>query len=295
MATWAVVKAQARDILGINLTDADFDNVPLLATDLYGNFIKGPNGFPQVVTKGAGRHCRHRGRCARRGRPDSQSAGSASSLADAVRTGHQFLIDIAHNAVPVDDFGNPLHRRCRQRDQRRRTVAPGTLRRRAARRALHGRRRPRQREHRPHRRPRHLPLPSTTVSSTRPRRRFSPRNDLAFLNEWLLTPVCDIPNTGRDRLPCNGTASACSRSRSSAPRCSTSTSCSRSSRAPCSRWSIPSLRRPRCTTSSSMPSIVAEFAHTVYPLRPLDADRDGRPLRPQLQRRATRTTDSSSA
>ena len=45
MATWAVVKAQARDILGINLTDADFDNVPLLATDQYGNFIKGPNGF----------------------------------------------------------------------------------------------------------------------------------------------------------------------------------------------------------------------------------------------------------
>src|SRR5262249_28578752 len=43
MATWGVVKAQARDILGINLTDKDFDNVPLLATDQYGNFIKGPN------------------------------------------------------------------------------------------------------------------------------------------------------------------------------------------------------------------------------------------------------------
>ena len=41
MATWAVVKAQARDILGINLTDNDFDNVPLLATDPYGNFIPG--------------------------------------------------------------------------------------------------------------------------------------------------------------------------------------------------------------------------------------------------------------
>ncbi|MCK7481280.1 MAG: hypothetical protein M0C28_31890 [Candidatus Moduliflexus flocculans] len=33
MATWAVVKAQARDILGINLTDADVNNLPLLATD----------------------------------------------------------------------------------------------------------------------------------------------------------------------------------------------------------------------------------------------------------------------
>ena len=39
------VKAQARDLLGIHLTDADVDNVPLLATDAYGNFIRGPNGF----------------------------------------------------------------------------------------------------------------------------------------------------------------------------------------------------------------------------------------------------------
>ncbi|NQD93751.1 heme peroxidase, partial [Pseudomonas sp. CrR25] len=97
MATWKVVKAQARDILGIELTDADFDNVPLLATDQYGNFIKGPNGFPQVVMKG----------------PDGLS-GTADdmlvegdplapvSLADAVRTDHQFLIDVAHNAVPVN-------------------------------------------------------------------------------------------------------------------------------------------------------------------------------------------------
>ena len=45
MATWAVVKAQARDILGINLTDADVFDVPLLATDAYGNLIKGPHGF----------------------------------------------------------------------------------------------------------------------------------------------------------------------------------------------------------------------------------------------------------
>ena len=53
MSTWGVLKAQARDVLGINLTDANFDNIPLLATDAYGNFIKGPNGFPQVVMKGA--------------------------------------------------------------------------------------------------------------------------------------------------------------------------------------------------------------------------------------------------
>ena len=45
------MKAQARDILGINLTDKDFDNVPLLATDLYGNFIPGDHGFPQIVLR----------------------------------------------------------------------------------------------------------------------------------------------------------------------------------------------------------------------------------------------------
>ena len=45
MATWKVVKAQARDLLGINLTDADIFNVPLLATDQYGKFLPGTNGF----------------------------------------------------------------------------------------------------------------------------------------------------------------------------------------------------------------------------------------------------------
>ena len=103
MATWKVVKAQAHDILGINLTDKDFNNVPLLATDAYGNFIKGPNGFPQVVMKGA-----------------DGIGGTADDflvegnpllpvdLTNAVRTGHAFLNDIAHSAVPLDDLGNPL-------------------------------------------------------------------------------------------------------------------------------------------------------------------------------------------
>ena len=49
MATWGDVKAQAADLLGIQLTDHDVGNVPLLATDQYGNFIPGANGFPQVI------------------------------------------------------------------------------------------------------------------------------------------------------------------------------------------------------------------------------------------------------
>ena len=49
MATWGEVKAQARDFLGIALTDFDVGNVPLLRTDDYGNYIPGANGLPQII------------------------------------------------------------------------------------------------------------------------------------------------------------------------------------------------------------------------------------------------------
>ena len=46
MATWADVKAQASSLLGIQLIDSDVGNIPLLATDQYGNFIPGLNDLP---------------------------------------------------------------------------------------------------------------------------------------------------------------------------------------------------------------------------------------------------------
>ena len=49
LATWADVKAHAEEMLGIRLTDADIGNIPLIATDEYGNFIPGANGYPQLV------------------------------------------------------------------------------------------------------------------------------------------------------------------------------------------------------------------------------------------------------
>ncbi|MDI3355062.1 heme peroxidase [Pseudomonas sp. UYIF39] len=100
MATWKVVKAQANDILGIHLTDADVENGPLLATDAYGNFIKGPNGFPMVVMKGADGLGGTADDVLVEGNPLSPI-----SLTNAVRTGHQFLADIAHNAAPVFSSG----------------------------------------------------------------------------------------------------------------------------------------------------------------------------------------------
>ena len=103
MSTWKVVKAQARDLLGINLTDKDFDNVPLLATDQYGNFIKGPHGFPQVIMKGADGLAGTADDILVEGNP-----AAPIDLTNAVRTGHQFLIDVAHNAAPVLDAAGQL-------------------------------------------------------------------------------------------------------------------------------------------------------------------------------------------
>ena len=90
MATWAVVKAQARDILGINLTDADVTGGPLLATDDYGNFIRGANGLPQLVTS--------------TGLVEG-IIGAPISTATAIRGGYAFLDDIAHNAAPRTSAG----------------------------------------------------------------------------------------------------------------------------------------------------------------------------------------------
>jgi Ca2+-binding RTX toxin-like protein len=100
MATWKVVKAQANDLLGIHLTDADVNNVPLLATDAYGNFIKGPNGYPMVVMKGADGVGGTADDVLVEGNPLAPI-----DLTNAVRTGHEFLADIAHNAVPVFNGG----------------------------------------------------------------------------------------------------------------------------------------------------------------------------------------------
>ena len=42
LPTWGEIKAQAREMLGIDLTDFHVGNLPLLATDPYGNFIPDP-------------------------------------------------------------------------------------------------------------------------------------------------------------------------------------------------------------------------------------------------------------
>lgn len=109
MATWEVVKAQARDILGINLSDADVTGGPLLATDDYGNFLPGPNGFVQLVTS--------------TGLVEG-NINSPISTANAIKGGYAFLDDIAHTAAPRGSNG--LLKTADNDDAVGLTLTPGT-------------------------------------------------------------------------------------------------------------------------------------------------------------------------
>jgi Ca2+-binding RTX toxin-like protein len=96
---WGEVKTQASQLLGIQLSDADVSNVPLLATDPYGEFLRGPNGFVQVATTSG----------LVEGDPSANGGLGIALPANTIRTGHEFLVDISHNAAPgtYDHDNNP--------------------------------------------------------------------------------------------------------------------------------------------------------------------------------------------
>ncbi|MFC1459396.1 peroxidase family protein, partial [Microvirga arabica] len=114
LATWADVKEQARTVLGIELTDLDVGSIPLFAMDPYGEFIRGPNGYPQLVV-GVGPD-------GKLGTPDdvlvegnpgspvnpSTVVNPQTGAVGAIRTDHAFLDDIAHSAVPVVNASGQL-------------------------------------------------------------------------------------------------------------------------------------------------------------------------------------------
>jgi Ca2+-binding RTX toxin-like protein len=98
-ANWGEVKAQASSMLGIQLVDMDVHNVPLLATDAYGEFLRGPNGFVQIVTVGGLLEAN-----------PADNGGLGTLLPpDTIRSNHAFLNDIAHGAAPgfADLDNNP--------------------------------------------------------------------------------------------------------------------------------------------------------------------------------------------
>ncbi|MBL0407568.1 heme peroxidase, partial [Microvirga aerilata] len=107
LATWAEVKEQARTKLGIELTDDDVGNIPLFAVDAYGEFLRGPNGLPQLVV-GLGADGKFGGG------DDDLIEGNLTtpinpSAVGAFRTGHSFLDDIAHAAKSVNDRGQKMY------------------------------------------------------------------------------------------------------------------------------------------------------------------------------------------
>ena len=91
IGNWAEVKAQAATVLGIRLTDQDVFDVPLILTDPYGHFKPGVRGFPQLVLPG---------NVLLEGNPAANNGAGISVPANAFRSGHAFLNDIAHNAAP---------------------------------------------------------------------------------------------------------------------------------------------------------------------------------------------------
>jgi len=124
IGNWAEVKAQAKEMLGLVLSDIDVLDVPLLKTDQYGKFIPGANGYAQVavsVTETVGSTVTTtyhfiEGTAAGLDLhalplPASftQTPGSTVTVS-IIGTGHAFLDDIAHSAAPkgmIDHDRNP--------------------------------------------------------------------------------------------------------------------------------------------------------------------------------------------
>jgi hypothetical protein len=189
--------------------------------------------------------------------------------------GHAFLADIATSAVP-DRLGRRRH------PSASRTPAigePGGLRQRAARRPLHRRRRPRQREHRPDRRAPRLPCRAQPAGRSTPRNVLIRRTRLP--QRVARRSLCRAAPTTPAGAALVWDGERCSRPPSSAPRCSISTWCSRSSPARSSPTSTSSGAR-RLSTSTINPVDRRRVRPCGLPLRPLDADRDDRPVRPDL-------------
>jgi len=92
MATWDDVQEQALTKFGIDLDDQDGNNVPMILSDVYGNFIPGANGLPQIVTAISPRN----GALA-------LTEGNLANPVDAtlaLRVNQSFFLDVAHTAAP---------------------------------------------------------------------------------------------------------------------------------------------------------------------------------------------------
>ena len=96
-STWASVKKQAHDLLGLQLKDIDVVNVPMLQTDPYGKYLPGPHGLPQYVCDG---NCVVNGVATQSSTLEGDLANPVPVPDNARHFETPFLTDIAHNADP---------------------------------------------------------------------------------------------------------------------------------------------------------------------------------------------------
>ena len=124
MPTWGDVKQNAIDSLGLTLSDYDVVSVPLVLADEYGNVVRGPHGFAQLVyqvlitdnvthittavertIEGVSKvydidHIPVPG--------DIVQDANHTYTTQYVGAGAAFINDMAHNASPFNDFGQAL-------------------------------------------------------------------------------------------------------------------------------------------------------------------------------------------
>ncbi|MBO1269182.1 peroxidase family protein [Arthrobacter cavernae] len=87
MSTWADLKKQSKELLGLELVDQDVFSVPMMAADAYGKFIPGPQrGLPQYVTA--------------TGLVEGNIGAPVPVPGNVLTFNTPFLTDIAHNAAP---------------------------------------------------------------------------------------------------------------------------------------------------------------------------------------------------
>ena len=92
MATWGDLKEQAATLLGMDLSDTDVGNVPMIATDQYGRFLRGPNDLPQYITTD-------------NTLVEGNLLNPVAPPENVQRIGIAFLDDIGHNAAPMGRSG----------------------------------------------------------------------------------------------------------------------------------------------------------------------------------------------
>ena len=275
-------------MLGIELTDSDVGNVPLLRTDQYGNFIPDANGFAQVIT-GIGadgipntaddvvvsgtlgaRSVRRRSARIRTATPSSPTSPTTP-----------FRSALADGDIEIG-LGNPGN-------------GSTPVRQRAAGRALHRRRRPRQREHRPDRRPPRVPRraqpPRRAHQGRRPGRRGDDAGRRRHASEaWLPQRMArrrraDVPTGAAiDALAWDGERLFQAAKFGTEMQYQHLVFEEFARKIQPQHQRLPGAGRLRRHDRSDDRRRVRARG---LPLRPLHADRDDRPLRPDLQRRRT--------